>query len=210
MSSIALSALLVSGIGAFVAAFLLTVIWKALPPELLKYVSIRNLQANAKKEKLRSLDNKLEQAFSESINANSKAALKQLLIAAFENPALEQPFTDVDEIYQTHLGVLAKLVTAADKRSISLTQLPVLEDLVHHRNVLLTAHREVRISMRNIKSRRSAKGKEFSSWAENEYQTKLKTAFEAVEVNRLSILSQLDEIIEELAKGDEAREVTYH
>ena len=201
-----ITCIILGSAGVFCIGFLLSILWKSLPAEFRRLLSIRGFKSYTQAARLKGLRQQCEEAL--ALGQHARAL--ELITVAFANPAGQVPVDNVDHVYQLHLNLLAAVVGHAQRRSLSLEQLPILEDLVHSRNVLLSTHKDLLVSYQNMRRKRTGAGKHFPGWAQNDYEERIRAVINDIEVNRLSIVGQLDLVFREFNRSIPPQEITFH
>ena len=113
----------------------------------------------------------------------------------------------VDKISNHHQGLLSRLLIISEKRSRSIANIAIVEDLFLSRCEMMRAWLEALSSYKTLLKKRAGR---VPGWALDEYKTKISEIEDRLNVNQKSLNSQLDLLFKALTDTSVTEAVTYH
>ena len=141
------------------------------------------------------------------IKAGEYEQAAAFLKGAFFLELLKSDMRSVERLNNHHLAVLGRVVSVADRFSLHLENLPVVEDLLLSRSQLLRGLIEKRKGKRIAAAKRKSGGPQ---WPVAEFDTQIKDLVDRLATNRKSLESQIGKLFSALVTSRRTDEVTYH
>ena len=135
-----------------------------------------------------------------------------LLYQSFVLEHVKSAESMADRVLEHHLAVLNAIIGFSEKYPVSLSNLPVIEELLQVRAALCKAFLE---SLAAVKKLGSKSADELRSgpppkWAINAFVEKTEELQTKIETNRKSLESEIDKLFHRISHSAELSEVTYH
>ncbi len=110
-----------------------------------------------------------------------------------------------------NLAILGRVIHIAERLSIQLEGLPVVEDLLLIRTQLIKSYAERKLSQAGLRKRRAQnKSAGNQTWAVQEFSKQLEELRDKIDTNQKSLESQLARLFAAIGGARKRDEVTYH
>ena len=133
-----------------------------------------------------------------------------LLRKAFYAEGVCRDMQLVDRLTSHHLSILERLLALAEKRSMHLENLAVLEDLILSRAHLMKALIEKKSLLRGERPMPAGEDAETPEWARQQFARVYAELRDRLITNQRSLESQLGTLFDSLLRSHEVEQVTYH
>lgn len=116
----------------------------------------------------------------------------------------------VERMHNHHMAALGRILMLAERYTIHLETLPVVEDLLVTRSQLLRSFIEKSRARKTLRSGSGERPRTAPRWAVNEFDSQLADIREKLATNRKSLDSQIEKLFSNLGNLRRVDEVTYH
>lgn len=141
------------------------------------------------------------------IKSGDYEAAASFLKGAFCLDPLKRDPRAIERLSNHHLALLGRIVGIADRFSLHLDNLAIVEDLLLSRSQLLKTLLDKRVARDLASKKRRGNGPD---WAVAEFDSQIKELQDRVSTNRKSLESQISKLFSALVTSRRADEVTYH
>lgn len=133
-----------------------------------------------------------------------------ILRQAFYSEGIGKDLQLVDRLTNLNLSILGRLLIVAEKRSVQLENLAVVEDLILSRGQLMKALIEKRRLAQGVAPATTSGAEPPPEWARQQFVKLYSELKDRLSTNQRSLDSQFGILLEYLSRARQAEEVRYH
>lgn len=200
-----ITTLLFAGVGLYIIFFLLgsvlSGIWGS--------GSTLNFSGSLFKWRFKRYQRALEDA-DKNIGQNKLSAASEDLRNAFCLEVTPGFLKEFDVIHEHNFSVLGKVMSLYEDTESHLGNLPIVDELLQSRYDLMRTLYDTRLTKQKLKLREAEKQKNSPQWAYEEMDAKIKECIERLKTNRLSLISQVDQLFASLRNVSGQSTIQYH
>lgn len=142
------------------------------------------------------------------VEADAAAQAYPQLRKAFLLDHLQESEDLINRVYDHHLGILGVLISISKNRSISLANLPTVEELLQVHCGTMKAFYSCQATRATLLQKN--KGKKDAKWAVDGLNEKLRDLKADIEENRRRLEGELGRLFSALQENPKEREIQYH